>query len=121
MQNRLSTLIVDDELEVADILASLLEDDFDCKVFVSAHEALDHLRSNSFGLVITDLEMPGMSGIHFVKELRSFNKDVCILVSTGHESEHPKVQEALKSGASGILAKPFADPEELSAQIKAYL
>ena len=56
-------LIVDDEREITEILADLLSTDFECTVAGSAEEALTRLRDNSFELVISDITMPGMSGL----------------------------------------------------------
>ena len=56
-------LIVDDEREITEILADLLSCDFHCTVAGSAEEALTRLRDNPFELVISDITMPGMSGL----------------------------------------------------------
>ncbi len=50
-------------------------------------EALEKLKSFTPDLIITDLEMPGMDGIEFIKELRQKNNDICIIVITAHTSE----------------------------------
>lgn len=113
MNQKSKVLIVDDEAEVGEILGVLLEEQFDCEVFTDAKRALEAIRKTDFPLIITDLEMPQINGVRFVKEVREVNKTSSILISTGHDSGHPKVQEALKAGANGILTKPFMDPEDL--------
>ncbi|HET9788951.1 MAG TPA: response regulator, partial [Pyrinomonadaceae bacterium] len=56
-------LIVDDEAEITEILADLLSADYDCSRAGSAEEALTRLREDEFHLVISDITMPGMSGL----------------------------------------------------------
>lgn len=111
-------LIVDDEPEVGEILGVLLEEQFECEIFTDSTLALEALRTKEFPLVITDLEMPHINGIRFIKEVRGLNRKTSILISTGHDSCHPKVKEALAAGANGILTKPFLEPEELIEALK---
>lgn len=114
-------LILDDEAEVGEILGVLLEEQFDCETFTDAALALNALKSGDFPVIITDLEMPHFNGVEFVKKVRLQNCQSSILISTGHDSSHPMVQEALKGGANGVLPKPFLDPESLIACIMSSL
>jgi DNA-binding NarL/FixJ family response regulator len=50
--------------------------------------------------------------------VRELNQKTSILISTGHDSTHSKVQEALRAGANGILTKPFMDPDDLIRSVK---
>ncbi len=118
MSLRSKVLIVDDEPEVGEILGVLLEEQFDCEIFTDAAHALEALRRTDFPLIITDLEMPQINGVRFIKEVRELNQTTSILISTGHDSAHPKVQEALRAGANGILTKPFLDPDELIRSVR---
>lgn len=118
MSLRSKVLIVDDEPEVGEILGVLLEEQFDCEIFTDAAHALEALRRTDFPLIITDLEMPQINGVRFIKEVRELNQKTSILISTGHDSCHPKVQEALRAGANGILTKPFMDPDDLIRSVK---
>jgi DNA-binding response OmpR family regulator len=118
MSPRSKILIVDDEPEVGEILGVLLEEQFDCEIFTDAARALEALRRTDFPLIITDLEMPQISGLRFIKEVRELNQKTAILISTGHDSSHPKVQEALRAGANGILTKPFMDPDDLIRSVQ---
>ncbi len=115
---RSKVLIVDDEPEVGEILGVLLEEQFDCEIFTDAAHALEALRRTDFPLIITDLEMPQINGVRFIKEVRELNQKTSILISTGHDSAHPTVQEALRAGANGILTKPFMDPDDLIRSVK---
>jgi two-component system response regulator FixJ len=67
--------------------------------------------------VITDVRMPGMSGIDLLKRLREMKIDVPVIVITGH-GDVPLAVEAMKIGAIDFLEKPF-DDEVLLASVKA--
>lgn len=118
MSPRSKILIVDDEPEVGEILGVLLEEQFDCEIFTDAAQALEALRRTDFPVIITDLEMPQINGVRFIKEVRELNLTTSILISTGHDSGHPKVQEAMRAGANGILTKPFMDPDDLIRSVR---
>ena len=72
-------------------------------------EALDKVRSGSFDLVLTDIRMPGMDGLEFIRQVRSELKDLAlpiIIVSTKGADED--VQLGMNLGASGYLSKPVS-------------
>lgn len=118
---RKQILIVDDEQDIGEILAALLESDFDCQFVNDGQKALDLIHENSYDGIITDLEMPGTSGLSIVREVVSLKKKTALFISTGHGSEHPKVQAALGAGACDILFKPFIDPDKLVDKICPHL
>jgi len=64
-------LIVDDELEITEILADLLSEEFDCQKAGSAEQALARLQESEFQLVISDITMPGMSGLEMIPHIRT--------------------------------------------------
>jgi CheY-like chemotaxis protein len=99
-------LIVDDDWDVAWSTAQLVET-FGCatKVVPTAQKALDYLGGmEPVDLVITDIVMPGMSGIEFARTIRASRPDLPIVFSTGRDSA---VDAVLDAGAVAIL-KPFA-------------
>ena len=72
-------------------------------------EALDKVRSGSFDLVLTDIRMPGMDGLEFIRKVRSELKDLelpIIIVSTKGADED--VRLGMNLGASGYLSKPVS-------------
>jgi DNA-binding NarL/FixJ family response regulator len=71
-------------------------------------------------VVLTDLAMPGMSGLQLLRELRSFDAEARVLVFTGQAYER-QVEEALRLGAVAVLRKPFELEEVLKALRTAYL
>jgi DNA-binding NtrC family response regulator len=89
----------------------------ECHVATSAHVALALLRSaagqEKIGVVVTDHLMPGMSGAEFVKELRSFNPDIPVLVMSGL----PDADEEYKDLNVIFRVKP-CEPDELIALVR---
>lgn len=84
----------------------------------SGEDALQKARTSSVNLVLTDVNMPGMSGIELVRQLRAqpAYKFTPILVLTT-EAGADKKQEGRQAGATGWIVKPFS-PEQLLATVK---
>lgn len=64
------------------------------------------LNRQHFALIVSDVRLPGMDGVAFLKHVRTVNKDVKFILMTGF-SDITEAQEAYKIGASEFLAKPF--------------
>jgi DNA-binding NtrC family response regulator len=79
-------------------------------------EAIRLLESTPVDLVITDLKMPGASGMDLIRHLRENFKDIEVMMITGYPTIESAVT-AVKSGAEDFLAKPFTD-EELFAAVQ---
>ncbi|MDI1247127.1 MAG: response regulator [Rhodoferax sp.] len=77
--------------------------------FENGLQALDQLQKETPDLVITDVVMPGMSGLDMLAQLRTFNsKTPVLLVSAGSLGFEVDLKDvAAKSGANGVLYKPF--------------
>ena len=85
-------------------------------VFTAANvaEAIKILDVTPIDLVVTDLKMPGLSGVHLVRHIRENFRDIEVMIITGYPSVKGAV-EAMKTGAEEYLVKPFTDEELLSA------
>jgi len=111
-------LIVDDSkttLQVVQI--HLMGRDLDFDVAANAEDAVQVLESNTPHLVISDIEMPGMSGIDLCKRLRHshmYRKIPFIIVTSSKEDK--KRREAFAAGVDGYLTKPL-DPARLTALV----
>ena len=111
-------LIVDDDIDVAEVLEALIESEFNVKVETDELHALDLIKQNNYDIVITDLNMPQMSGQDLVKEIISTKPNATIIISSGHQEDSPEVKAALQSGARGLIAKPFGDPDSLISTLR---
>ncbi len=110
-----SILVVDDAPDTLEVIRRNLEAN-KYRIFTAAKvdEALAVLDSASVELVITDLKMPGTSGMDLIRHVRENIKDTEIIMITGYASVEGAVQ-ALKLGAEEYLPKPFTDEELLGA------
>lgn len=118
MDHKPSLIIVDDETDIAEVLAILLEDYFECDISTAGHEALKKIRENHYDALITDLEMPDISGVELIDAARQIRSQLKIFISTGHTSDNPFVKTACSKGVDGILQKPFSAPEILVKQLQ---
>ena len=113
-------LIVDDTQQIRQLLINQLSDQYDCIGTSSAELAIEMLKPDSFSLVITDISMPGMSGIELCKYIRkNFPKTTVIIMSASYDK---MPESCLNScGAFGYLPKPFNNTDLLKIVAKAFL
>ena len=109
-------LIVDDEAEITEILADLLSEDYDCSRAGSAEEALGRLREEQFQLVISDITMPGMSGLDMIPHVKEHSPDTVVVMISGMQTVESAIG-ALRLGAFDYLMKPF-DLRQVEAVVK---
>ncbi|HXE95613.1 MAG TPA: sigma-54 dependent transcriptional regulator [Dongiaceae bacterium] len=101
-------LVVDDEAVIRDGIQRVLEGDrFEVETCMSGHNAIECLQKNDYGLVITDLKMPGMNGIEVLKAVKALQPDIPVILITGYGSIDTAV-EAMKNGAADYVSKPFS-------------
>ncbi len=114
----MKVLIVDDSAVMRKvIMEALLKSDIsNVGQAPDGHEAVKAVSEDQYDLVLMDWNMPKMSGIEAVKEIRAKGINVPIIMVTT-ESEKSRVLEALKNGANNYVVKPFT-PELIAAKIK---
>lgn len=99
--------IVDDDEAVRLSLAALLESEgFVTRCFASARAFLDFVRAESVGCLVSDVRMPGLSGLDLQRALLDRGLAFPIVFMTGH-ADVPMAVEALKAGAADFIEKPF--------------
>jgi putative nucleotidyltransferase with HDIG domain len=100
-------LVVDDEASIARLLCEkLMSEGFECRECHSGLEALDLLVFESFNAMISDHNMPGMSGLELLKLVRERHPHVAFIMATGVDDVRLGVQ-AMKEGADDYLVKPL--------------
>lgn len=101
--------VIDDDEALRDSLAFLLRAaQIEVRTYASAVAFLDALPDARASCVITDVRMPGMSGIDLLRRLQELKIGMPVIVITGH-GEVPLAVEAMKIGALDFLEKPFDD------------
>ena len=110
--------IIDDEESIRTICTSALEDLFNVESFSSASEALLALNSTTPDLIITDIKMPGMSGLEFLDKISEKFPDIPTIIITAH-ANIDNALSAYKGGAFEYLTKPFDINEIRKLAIKA--
>jgi len=114
-----SILIVDDSASMRQMVSFTLKGaGYEVEEAVDGMDALQKAKQKSFGIVVTDVNMPNMDGISLIRELRGLSdyKFTPLLMLTT-ESGSDKKQEGKAAGATGWMVKPF-NPEQLLATIK---
>ncbi|MEI6519493.1 MAG: HD domain-containing phosphohydrolase [bacterium] len=108
----INILVVDDEDYLRRLVARILQEKgYTCIQACSGKEALDLLLIQDFALMITDIMMPGMTGIELLSLARKLRPDIAVIMLTGLDSQETAIQ-ALEQGAYGYMIKPF-QPNEL--------
>ncbi len=100
-------LIVDDEASSRKMLATMLaQENISCKTAAGAEEALQILETQPFDAVIADLQMPNVSGMQLLAEVRRRYPELAFLIGTGVDDVRVGVR-AMREGADDYLVKPF--------------
>jgi diguanylate cyclase (GGDEF)-like protein len=116
VETRPSILIIDDEEHIRKILCEILRDDYDCESVSSAEEGLETLRENSFSLVISDVNMTGISGLEMVPQILTIAPDTVVIMMSGAQTIETAI-DALRVGAFDYITKPF-DMRHVEAAVR---
>lgn len=115
-------LVVDDEPYIRELLVKMLTtatEGYSCTSAASGEDAVKLLESNEFHLILTDIWMPGMSGLDLLTFVKSLYQDVAVVMATGVDDRETAI-EALEVGAYGYIIKPF-DRNDLLIHVAAAL
>lgn len=108
-QKDITIFIVDDDASVRRALKRLVKViGLKAKTFGSAREFIDSGHSQSTGVLVLDVRMPGMNGLELQKYLTDSGFNIPIIFITAHEDIQAR-QMALEAGALAFLKKPFED------------
>lgn len=116
MSQKPQILLIDDDLDSCKALATILSrSGYKIESSHSGEEAIILLKQQSFDLIISDLMLPGISGIDILKWVKEHSPDTCFILITGKASTETAV-EAMREGALDYITKPF-NIERLKIQI----
>ena len=115
MTARRTILVIDDDPAMRDSLAFLLDvNGFAVTTYETATDFLDHLAGSRVDCIVSDIRMPGMSGLELVRKLKADAVACPVILMTGHGDVALAV-EAMKAGAVDFIEKPFEDAALLRA------
>lgn len=98
-------LIVDDEEAVRNMFAAFLCESYECTTAASTDEALAQLAASTYALVLSDMMMPGRSGVELLREVTAKYPDTSVIMVSGVDRPQ-RVRDALRVGAVDYLIKP---------------
>ena len=117
MSKAMKIAIVDDEQDMRQSISQWLAlSGYDTETFASAQDALKVLGPDYPGIVISDIKMPGMDGMQFLKKLMGSDSALPVIMITGH-GDVPMAVEAMRVGAYDFLEKPF-NPDRMTELAK---
>ncbi|WP_372800155.1 sigma-54-dependent transcriptional regulator [Paracoccus seriniphilus] len=117
MSRKLKIAIVDDEPDMRESISQwLVLSGFETETFASAEEALKVIGPDWPGVVVSDIRMPGMDGIAFLKRLMGLDSGLPVIMITGH-GDVPMAVEAMRLGAMDFMEKPF-NPDKMTTLAK---
>jgi response regulator RpfG family c-di-GMP phosphodiesterase len=104
MEDRI--LIVDDEKMICSVLARRLNrEGYACVMANNGREALSHFYKDAFSLIISDIKMPEIDGIEFLRRVREMNPKMMVVIMTAYPEIDTAV-EAMRAGAYDFIIKP---------------
>jgi putative two-component system response regulator len=103
---RARVLVIDDEPKIRILLCELLAKDYHCVQCDSAEEALARLACAEFDLILSDIQMGGMSGLELVRRVRAQSPDAVVVMISGLQTVESAVA-AMRAGAFDYVMKPF--------------
>lgn len=111
-------LIVDDDKLSRDAVSQFLQEQmgYTVKTSVSGEDAVSQFRKEPFEVVVTDMKMPGMSGIELMKQIKASKPNTEVIIMTGFGDMESSI-EALRAGAADYLLKPV-NIEELAVTLE---
>ena len=109
-------IIIDDEPKAGRLMERYLEDEYDCRIFQDPVAAMNYFSRESVDLVITDMQMPNLTGAEVLAKIRVVDKQIPVIIMTAYSNVDDAI-EVLRLGATDFVKKPF-DMEELKLIIE---
>ncbi len=116
MSARKTILVVEDEKSMRDMLSLLLRREYDVECVSTGEEARKAVSENLYDLILTDITLPGISGIEVLRTSKEVSPETSVIMITAYASTESAI-EALKLGAADYIVKPF-NVDEIKIIIK---
>jgi two-component system, NtrC family, response regulator AtoC len=98
-------LIVDDDEAIRAMLYDLLCDKYECDTASRAEEALQYIEVETYDAILTDIAMPGLTGVELLKKIQEHDSATPVILISGKGSE--QAQALVDLGAFAYVTKPF--------------
>ncbi len=99
-------LIVDDDAVIRGMLYELFSEKYECHTASTAEEAFQYLEVETYDAILTDIAMPGLTGIELLKRVQLCDSDTPVLLISGKGDEQD-LQQLIDLGAFAYVSKPF--------------
>jgi DNA-binding NtrC family response regulator len=110
-------LLIDNEAGLCRMMEQILLDHgYLAKSYTSPQKAVEEFKASAWDLVISDIKMPGMSGLEVLQAIKAKQHDIPVIMITAYATVDMSIQ-ALRKGAYDMLTKPF-EPDELIYRVK---
>lgn len=110
-------LVVDDEEIIRELIKDYLENEYIVEVVGTGEKALEILsKDNNFHVIITDIKLPGISGIELLKKIKEKKSFIQVIIITGYPSLESTIK-CVESGANYYILKPFR-MDEIKTTVK---
>ncbi|HEX9079872.1 MAG TPA: sigma-54 dependent transcriptional regulator [Desulfuromonadaceae bacterium] len=117
MSDKKRILLIDNEEGLCRMMEQvLLDNGYLVRAYTEPRKAVEEFRAGAWDLVISDIKMPGMSGLEVLQRIRELCKETPVIMITAYATVDMSIQ-ALRKGAYDMLTKPF-EPEELVYRVK---
>jgi len=118
---RARVMVVEDDESVAEVLREVLADEpFELEFAATAEEAMRRIADSCPDLILTDISLPGKSGLEVMRAARHADPEVAVVLMTGHATVQNSI-DALRQGASDYITKPFDDITEIPRTLERHL
>src|SRR5260370_27072252 len=109
-------LIVDDDATIRGILYDLLSENYECNTASMAEEAFQYLEVEEYDVILTDIAMPGLTGVELLKRVQLRDSETPVILISGKGSEEDS-DALIDLGAFAYITKPF-DFDEIEAVVQ---
>lgn len=118
MFDPVKVLVVDDEEPILKTVRRALElDGFVVETTPDPAKALELVRTDEFLIVISDIMMPGINGIDLLREIKTYNGMIQVIMMTGYVTLG-NVLDCLRRGANDCILKPFEDISQINRAVR---